>query len=313
VVRATTRLILWILQVRILSLAMLNQIFISNSKDNMPIGSTKYNLLLSSKVKSLFPIDLNLILKYITNILIILLLFAIRYYIIIPNINSLDCNSYFFKLYLPLSIVFLLFFKHNVFNINIREMSYKMEGEDKNSPNNKNPNKFLRNFCDNFILFMHSVVVKRKNPTSILILVMLPMILFQSFLMLKIYITVLFISAIFCDICHIFPVIGNPVCQWLKRYATPAIFKLMGNPAGTLIGAAKTLATKAVATPAAKAVGAALIVDYGLSTTGMHQLLGHAIQDTYNGKRSEYHHNPILNRQPMIDNLFYGFGKPPKL
>jgi hypothetical protein len=63
-------------------------------------------------------------------------------------------------------------------------------------------------------------------------------------------------------------------------------------------------AIKAAAKPVSVAIGVSLGVDYLASTTGLHQLAGHAAQDMYNGEKTVYKYDPELNnRKPYLDKL----------
>lgn len=109
------------------------------------------------------------------------------------------------------------------------------------------------------------------------------------------------------DICYKSPEIGYPVCMFLKRHATPELFALIGNsPFEAFFAKVSGPATKAITKPLATAVGISLGVDYVASTTGLHQLAGHAAQDTYNGEKTVYKHDPSLNRKPYLDKIIEG-------
>ena len=163
-------------------------------------------------------------------------------------------------------------------------------------------NNFLNYLCDNFILFNYSVIVKQENSITIMALISASVIGFQSFFVLKVYSVVVISSAIFMDICYKFPKIGYPVCMFLKRHATPELFALIGNsPFEAFFAKVSGSAAKAAAKPVGVAVGVSLGVDYIASTTGLHQLARHAIQDMYNGEQTVYKFDPDLCRKPYLD------------
>jgi len=110
--------------------------------------------------------------------------------------------------------------------------------------------------------------------------------------------------ALFLDICKNYPKIGYPVCAFLKKHYTPELFALIGNnPFSLLYSKIASTAVKAATYPAFIAVGTDLIVDYGVSTTGLHQLAAHAAQDFYNGHKTVYTHKPEFNRSPYLDKI----------
>ena len=59
-------------------------------------------------------------------------------------------------------------------------------------------------------------------------------------------------------------------------------------------------------------VGVSLGVDYVASTTGLHQLAGHAAQDMYNGEKTVYKYDPALNRNPYLDSIVQSGSKSTK-
>ena len=173
--------------------------------------------------------------------------------------------------------------------------------------NNKNYNKFFRYLCDNFILFNYSVIIKQENPITIMIFTLASVIGFQSFFVLKVYLVAVISSAIFMDICYRSPKIGYPVCMFLKRHATPELFALIGNsPFEAFFAKVSGSAVKAATKPVGVAIGVSLGVDYIASTTGLHQLAGHVIQDMYNGEKTIYKYDPELSREPYLDKLIEG-------
>jgi len=177
--------------------------------------------------------------------------------------------------------------------------------EAKNIQNKKSHNKFFRNLCDNFILFNYSIIVKQENPITIIIFILISVIGFQSFFVFKIYLVAVISSAAFMDICYQFPKIGYPVCMFLKRYATPEFFALIGNsPFEAFFAKFSGPAVKSAAKPIGTAMAVSLGADYVASTTGIHQLAGHAAQDMYNGEKTVYKYDPTLNRKPYLDKFF---------
>jgi hypothetical protein len=230
------------------------------------------------------------------------------------SLFQLNCHHFFdsapyIKFYWPVLILFILFFFQNPFNIKIDDISNVKKKGTENSQNNKNHNKFFRNLSDNFILFNYSTIVKQKNPAMILLFILIQITCFQSFFLLKVYLSFALISAIFMDICYRFPVTGYPVCMFLKRHATPELFALIGNtPFELFFSKFSGPAAKSVAKPLAAAVGVSLGVDYVVSTTGMHQLASHAAQDMYNHEKTSFKWDPALNRKPLVDTLVKHIG-----
>lgn len=240
-----------------------------------------------------------------------------------PNSDFLNYNYHLYngapfnnflcpqEIYLPANTFFILLLTYNLFKID--KTSNGVGKKINNSQNKRNHNKFLRNLCDNFILFNYCTIVKQKNPISIMIFIIFSVIGFQSFFLLKFYLGLLISSAAFMDICYKFPGIGYPVCMFLKRYATPELFVLIGNsPFEAFYAKVAGPAVKSVIKPAVTVVGVSLGADYAASTTGFHQLAGHAAQDMYNREWTPYKYDPTLNRKPYLDTIIEGLSNSKK-
>jgi hypothetical protein len=143
-----------------------------------------------------------------------------------------------------------------------------------------------------------------------MIFILVSIVVFQSFIILKIYLSVVVCSAIFIDMCYKFSKLGYPVCIFLKRYATPEFFSLIGNsPFEAFFSKASGPAVKAIVKPMGVAVGVGLSVDYVASTTGMHQLAQHAMHDAYNNNKTTFKYDATLNKNPYLDSLIKNVSK----
>ncbi len=146
-----------------------------------------------------------------------------------------------------------------------------------------------------------------------MLFILAPVIGFQSFLVLKVYLVAVTSSAVFMDICYRFPIIGYPVCMFLKRHATPELFALIGNsPFEAFFAKFSGPATKAVAKPLGAAIGVSLGVDYVISTVGLHQLAAHAAQDIYDEDKTYYKYDPALCKKSCLDKLVEGVSRAEK-
>lgn len=106
------------------------------------------------------------------------------------------------------------------------------------------------------------------------------------------------------DLCYRLPIMGYPVCMFLKRHATPEFFAIIGNSSfEAFFAKVSGSALKAVSKPVAVTVGVALGADYVVSTTGGHQLAQHAAEDYYNGQKTVFKADLSLNKRPFIEQL----------
>lgn len=101
--------------------------------------------------------------------------------------------------------------------------------------------------------------------------------------------------------------------MFLKRHATPELFLLIGNsPFEAFFAKLSGPALKATVKPLGVVLGVSLGADYIASTTGLHQLIGHAAQDMCNGEKTVYKYDPALNRKPYLDLIVQSVSKSTK-
>lgn len=130
-----------------------------------------------------------------------------------------------------------------------------------------------------------------------MIFILIPVIGFQSFLVLQVYLIVAISSVIFISICYRFPEIGYQVCMLLKRYATPELFALIKNYSfKTFFAKITDPAKKAIAKHVGIAVSVSLGANYVAFTIGLHQLTGHVTQDMFNEEKTVYKYDLTLNK-----------------
>jgi len=133
-------------------------------------------------------------------------------------------------------------------------------------------------------------------------MLVLSVLFFKSFALIKIYAMIIIPSAFFLDFCIKYPEVGTPFNEFLKRNSSPKVFQLIGNPYSTIKKAMPEPISGAAASGAAAAGS-----EHVVTILQADELGAHALKDGYNGEKTEF--KPSVPRRESLAERLIGSAK----
>ena len=154
----------------------------------------------------------------------------------------------------------------------------------------------LKSFSEHYILFCKKIVHEKEDPVSIKILIFVEIFFFKTLYIFSIYYFLKLVSTLILDIGYRVPSVGKRICDFLKKYASPEIFKIFGNsPLHNFYShsAAAKIASSVHFQKATTMLLTGLGGEHVATKFGVFKAVRHSVKDAINNEKSYFDCEPV--------------------